>query len=64
MVAVLPEIDGARIESSGGERWLAVAAEPEAVWPGIRDFWIDQGFTLETEEPAVGVMETNWAEAA
>ena len=62
VVAVLPEIDGARIESSGGERWLAVAAEPEAVWPGIRDFWIDQGFTLETEEPAVGVMETNWAE--
>ena len=60
--AVLPEVEGARIERSGDERWLAIAAGPEAVWSGIRDFWIGQGFALETEEPAVGVMETNWAE--
>ena len=60
--AVLPEVEGARIERSGDERWLAIAAEPAAVWPEIRDFWIDQGFTLETEEPAVGIMETHWAE--
>ena len=61
-MAVLPGVEGARIERSGDERWLAVTAEPEAVWSRIRDFWIGQGFTLETEEPAVGVMETNWAE--
>lgn len=60
--AVLPEVEGARIERSGDERWLAITADPEAVWSGTRDFWIGQGFTLETEEPAVGVMETNWAE--
>ena len=32
------------------------------MWPRLRDFWIDQGFALETEEPDIGVMETNWAE--
>ena len=59
---VLPRADGARIERSGQDRWLVLVAEPEAVWPGLRDFWIDQGFTLTTENPVIGVMETDWAE--
>lgn len=61
-VAVLPEVESVRIVRSGDERWLAAAAEPDSVWPEIRDFWIGQGFTIETEEPAIGLMETNWAE--
>ena len=60
--AVLPEIDNARVERSGDERWLVIALKPEVVWPRLSDFWIDQGFALETEEPDIGVMETNWAE--
>ena len=60
--AVLPEIDNARIERSGNERWLVVAMQPEVVWPKLRDFWNDQGFVLEAEKPTAGVMETNWAE--
>lgn len=59
---VLPEADGARIERSGQDRWLVVAAAPDALWPRLRDFWIDQGFALTTEDPAIGVMETDWAE--
>ena len=59
---VLPAIDDARIEREGGQRWLVVAMPPEEAWPKLRDFWFDQGFTVETEEPDVGVMETNWAE--
>lgn len=61
-VAVLPEVDGVRLGRSGDERWLVAVSEPEAVWPEIRDFWTGQGFTIETEEPAIGLMETNWAE--
>ena len=60
--AVLPEIEDARIERSGNERWLVVATPPEVLWPRLRDFWNGQGFVLEVEEPAAGVMETNWAE--
>ena len=60
--AVLPEAADARIERSGDERWLAVAMKPEEVWPRLRDFWTDQGFVLETREPDIGLMETEWAE--
>ena len=60
--AVLPEAADARIERSGDERWLAVAMKPEEVWPRLRDFWTDQGFVLQTEEPDIGLMETEWAE--
>ena len=60
--AVLPEIDDARIERSGNERWLVVSMLPEVLWPKLRDFWNDQGFVLEVEEPATGVMETDWGE--
>ena len=59
---VLPEIENARIERSGDQRWLVIALKPEEIWPGLGDFWIDQGFALETEEPDIGVMETDWAE--
>ena len=60
--SVLPAVDGARIVRSGDERWLAVAMEPEDVWPRLRDFWVDQGFSLDSENPEIGVMETDWAE--
>ena len=59
--AVLPEVDDARIERSGDQRWLVVAVKPEEVWPRLRDFWTSQGFVLETEEPDIGLMETEWA---
>ena len=59
--AVLPTVDDATIERSGEQRWLVVAAKPEEVWPRLRDFWTAQGFVLETEEPDIGLMETEWA---
>ena len=62
MPTVLPEVANARIERSGNERWLVIAMQSEEVWPKLRDFWTGQGFVLESEEPAAGVMETDWAE--
>ena len=58
---VLPEIENARVERSGDERWLVVSMQPEDAWSRIRDFWNEQGFVIETEKPEVGIMETNWA---
>lgn len=52
-----------RIERSGSQRWLVVAKQtPEQLWPVLRTFWQDNGFTLATDTPALGVMETDWAE--
>ncbi len=59
--AVLPEVENARIERSGDQRWLVISMAPEEAWSRLRDFWIDQGFAVETAEPDVGVMETDWA---
>ena len=60
--AVLPSVEGMRIERDGRLRWLVAEAEPAELWPGIRDFWRRQGFALETDDARVGVMETGWAE--
>jgi outer membrane protein assembly factor BamC len=49
-------------EHLGNERWLHTAAAPEAVWTMAKNFWLDQGFTLETEKAELGLMETAWKE--
>jgi outer membrane protein assembly factor BamC len=60
--AVLPKIEGVRIDRFGDQRWLVVKGEPERVWPVVREFWVDAGFPLVREDPAVGIMETEWNE--
>jgi outer membrane protein assembly factor BamC len=59
---VLPKIEGVRVERFGDQRWLVVKGEPDRVWPVIREFWVDAGFPLVREDPAVGIMETEWNE--
>ena len=52
----------ARVERAGQHRWLVVKMTPEQLWPRLRGFWEQRGFTLETDDAATGVMETNWSE--
>ena len=60
---LLPVNSGdARIARAGSERWLVVKATPEQAWSSVRAFWVENGFVLATEQPALGVMETDWAE--
>ncbi|MEM7017555.1 MAG: outer membrane protein assembly factor BamC [Pseudomonadota bacterium] len=59
---VLTPKTNVRIEREGQARWLAVDAEPEAVWNKVKDFWGSNGFTLIMDEPAIGIMETEWKE--
>jgi outer membrane protein assembly factor BamC len=54
--------DAVRVERSGDQRWLVVKQTPEQLWPQVRQFWQDAGFTLATESAATGIMETEWAE--
>ena len=51
-----------RVERNGNQRWLVVRQSPEVLWPAIKQFWADNGFTLVSESPATGTMETDWAE--
>ena len=59
---LLPANPDARIARAGNERWLVVKGTPDQVWSQVRKFWTDTGFVIASEQPAVGVMETDWAE--
>jgi outer membrane protein assembly factor BamC len=56
------KIDNARVERAGEQRWLVVNATPEKVWPALKEFWADAGYTLRRENAAIGIMETDWRE--
>ena len=53
---------GVLVERSGNSRWLVVQQTPEALWPQLKTFWEDAGFTLALDMPAAGIMETEWNE--
>jgi outer membrane protein assembly factor BamC len=60
---VAPQSLGAfRIERLGNERWLSTSLAPEEVFPQVRAFWKDNGFTLVQDRADAGVIETDWAE--
>jgi outer membrane protein assembly factor BamC len=59
---LLPRNPDAHIVRAGSERWLVVKATPEQAWTQTHQFWTEQGFVIATEQPALGVMETDWAE--
>jgi outer membrane protein assembly factor BamC len=51
-----------RIVREGNQRWLSVPIPAEQLWPQLRSFWQERGFTLVIDTPEAGVMETDWAE--
>jgi outer membrane protein assembly factor BamC len=62
-VAVAPSnIGEMRIVREGSQRWLSVPLPAEQLWPQLRAFWQERGFTLVVDNAESGVMETDWAE--
>lgn len=59
---VLTEVENMRIERAGSQRWLVVRGNADELWPQVREFWMELGFVLDTDQPTIGVMETDWAE--
>ena len=59
---VLPKLENIRLERDGDRMWLVVPGDPEAVWNKAREFWLEQGFLIEREDPVAGYLETNWVE--
>lgn len=51
-----------RVERDGTQRWLVVEGTPDKLWPVVKDFWQNIGFTLSLEMPEAGIMETDWNE--
>ncbi len=59
---VLPAQESLRLERHQDRAWLVVEGEPEAVWPEAREFWLENGFLVMREDPATGILETDWVE--
>ena len=51
-----------RIERDGNQRWLVTPATPDELFPQVRNFWVERGFSMAIDDPQAGVMETDWAE--
>ncbi|HXF17209.1 MAG TPA: outer membrane protein assembly factor BamC [Burkholderiales bacterium] len=59
---VLPKQEKISFKRAGSQRWMSIEADPEALWPVIKDFWLDNGFLINVESRPTGIMETDWAE--
>jgi outer membrane protein assembly factor BamC len=62
MGIVAPAVPGARIVRDGDQRWLEVNASPELAYSTIKEMWTGMGYKIEVDEPALGLVETNWSE--
>ena len=51
-----------RIERLGNQRWIVVKRPADQILPVIRDFWQESGFLITFDQPALGILETDWAE--
>lgn len=60
--AVLTEFPDIRLERDGQNRWLVVKAEPDTLWPQVRQFVLSNGLLIARENAQSGVIETDWAE--
>lgn len=61
---VLPDVVGATIINEGGNRWLKVDTNAQAVWDILADFWAAEQIDLVEYKPAAGLMETDWFETS
>ncbi|MEN9996470.1 MAG: outer membrane protein assembly factor BamC [Pseudomonadota bacterium] len=52
----------AKIVRNGSQRYLMVQRSADSVWEPLREFWKDNGFVLSTDQPELGIMDTEWAE--
>lgn len=59
---ILPLAAGIQVQRDGIDRWLLIDASADRLWPKLREFWPRLGLSLVLDEPAVGLMETDWAE--
>jgi len=60
--AVLPVVPLVHMERNDSQHWLVINDKTENVWLRVKAFWEENGLTIKSEDPAAGVMETDWVE--
>lgn len=59
---ILPQPEGISVVRDGELRWLVVDKPAEEIYPQIIEFWGENGFTISSQDPRAGIIETDWAE--
>jgi outer membrane protein assembly factor BamC len=59
---VLPAQDALKFERDHDKAWLVVQGDPQEVWPRAREFWAENGFFILSENPELGILQTDWVE--
>ncbi|MER1966070.1 outer membrane protein assembly factor BamC [Castellaniella sp. GW247-6E4] len=59
---VLPQQSGIQVMRDGTLRWLVVDQAAETLFPRVIEFWGEQGFTIQSQDPRAGLIQTDWAE--
>jgi outer membrane protein assembly factor BamC len=59
---VLPSPDTLKFERDQDRAWLVIQGDPQTVWPAAREFWIENGFFIVSENPTLGTLQTDWVE--
>jgi outer membrane protein assembly factor BamC len=58
----IQKVGEVHLERAGDQRWIVSPQTPEQLWPKVRQFWLDRGFTIAREDAEAGTLETGWAE--
>ena len=60
---VLPEQNNIKLIREGEDvRHLVITGTKAQVWEKMREFWLNSGMLIKRENPATGILETEWAE--
>lgn len=57
---VLARVESVELQSSGNLYWLSVEEPVDKLYRLVKNFWSSEGYGLVVDEPAIGIMQTEW----
>lgn len=59
-IPVLLKVDSLQLEGQADFYWLSVDEPVDNLFQLVKNFWSSEGFLINIEEPAIGVLQTAW----
>jgi len=59
---ILPQVKGMSVMRDGNIHWLVADQPAQDLYPKIVEFWGQEGFTIHSQDPKAGLIQTDWAE--
>jgi len=59
-IPVLPGIESLQLQGTTGFYWLSADVPVDELYRQAKNFWAAEGYSLVMDEPAIGIMQTEW----